>query len=101
MATLDTEESYTIQDISISGLGLVSDRKHSIGQTLDVTLHFEDEDFSGQMVVQTTRKLDGERTQYGLRGVFDAKNEDPLRTGLMRVTLEIHRRQLRRVSGAA
>ena len=53
MATLDTEESCTIQDISISGLGLVSDRKHSIGQTLDVTLHFEDEDFSGRISEST------------------------------------------------
>ncbi len=53
MATLDTEESCTIQDISISGLGLVSDRKHSRGQTLNVTLHFEDEDFSGRIFEST------------------------------------------------
>jgi hypothetical protein len=101
MATLDTEEGCTIQDISLSGLGLVSGRKHSIGQTLDVTLHFENEDFSGRMVVQCIRQLDGERTQYGLRGVFDAKDEHPLRIGLMRIALVIQRPQLQRASDAA
>ncbi len=101
MATLDTEEGCTIQDISMSGLGLVSGRKHLIGQTLDVTLYFEDEDFSGQMVVQSTRQLDGDRTRYGLRGVFDAKDEDPLRIGLTRMALGIHRQRRRRNSGAA
>jgi hypothetical protein len=100
-ATLDTEDGCTIQDISMSGLGLVSGRKHLIGQTLDVTLHFEDEDFSGQMVVQSTRQLDGDRTRYGLRGVFDAKDEDPLRMGLTRMALAIHRQRRRRNSGAA
>ncbi len=100
-ATLDTEEGCTIQDISLSGLGLVSGRKHLIGQTLDVTLDFEDEDFSGQMVVQSTRQVDGERTRYGLRGVFDAKDGDPLRIGLTRMALGIHRQHRRRNSGAA
>ncbi len=99
-ATLDTEDGCTIQDISMSGLGLVSGRKHLIGQTLDVTLHFEGQDFSGQMVVQSIRQLDGERTRYGLRGIFNAKDEDPLRIGLMRVTQEFQRRQRRRFSGA-
>jgi hypothetical protein len=100
-ATLGTEEDCAVQDISMSGLGLVSGRKYSIGQTLDVTLHFEDEDFSGRVVVQWIRQLDGERTRYGLRGVFDAKGEDPLRIGLMRFTLAVHRQHLQRVSGAA
>ncbi len=72
-----------------------------MGQTLDVTLHFEDEDFSGQMVVQSTRQLDGDRTRYGLRGVFGAKDEDPLRVGLTRMALAIHRQRRRRNSGAA
>ncbi len=100
-ATLGTEEDCAVQDISMSGLGLVSGRKHLIGQTLDVTLHIEGEDFSGQMVVQSIRQVDGERTRYGLRGVFDAKDEDPLRIGLTQMALEIHRQHLRRISGAA
>ncbi len=99
--TLDTEEGCTIQEISMSGLGLVSDRKYSIGQILNVTLHFEDEDFSGRMVIEWIRQLDGDRTQYGLCGLFDAKNGDTLRSGLLRFTLAVHRQILQRVTGAA
>ena len=100
-ATLNTEDGCGLQDISMSGLGLISGRKHSIGDTLDVTLHFEDEGFSGRVVVQCVRQLDGERTRYGLRGVFDTKGEDPLRTGLMRMIMWIQRQHLRRISGSA
>lgn len=100
-ATLGIEANCAVQDISISGVGLVSGRKYSIGQTLDVTLHFEDEDFSGQAVVHCIRQLDGNRTRYGFRGAFDAKGEDPLRTGLMRMIMWIHRQHLRRISGVA
>ncbi len=99
--TLDTEEGCTIQEISMSGLGLVSDRKYSIGQILDVTLHFEEDHFSGQVVVEWIRQLDGDRTRYGLRGLFDAKGSDALQIGLTRFTLAVHRQNLQRVSGAA
>ncbi len=99
--TLDTEEGCTIQEISMSGLGLVSDRKYSIGQILNVTLHSEVEDYDGQMVIEWNRQLDGDRTQYGLRGLFDAKGSDTLRIGLMRFTRAVHRQNLQRVSGAA
>ncbi len=99
--TLDTEEGCTIQEISTAGLGLVSDRKYSIGQILDATLHFEDDHFSGQVVVEWIRQLDGDRTRYGLRGLFDANGSDTLQIGLMRFTLAVHRQNLQRVSGAA
>jgi hypothetical protein len=97
--TLDTEEGCTIQEISMSGLGLVSDRKYSIGQILNVALHFEGEDYDGQMVVEWIRQLDDDRTQFGLRGLFDPKGSDMLRIGLMRFTRAVHRQNLERVSG--
>ncbi len=100
-ATFDTEEGCTIQEISMSGLGLVSGRKYSIGQILNVTLQSEDEGFGGRAVVEWIRQLDGDRTQYGLRGLFDAKGSDTLRIGLMRFTRAVHRQNLQRVSGAA
>jgi hypothetical protein len=36
-----------------------------------------------------------------LRGVFDAKDGDPLRIGLTRMAMGIHRQRRRRNSGAA
>ena len=99
--SLGTEEGCTIQEISMSGLGLVSDRKYSTGQILNVTLHFEDEGFSGRMVIEWIRQLGGDRTQYGLCGLFDAEGSDTLRIGLMRFTRAVQRQNLQRVSGAA
>jgi hypothetical protein len=97
--TLDSEEGCTVQEISMSGLGLVSDRKYSIGQILNVTLRFEVEDYDGQMVFEWARQLDDDRIQYGLRGLFDPKGSDMLRIGLMRFTRAVHRQNLQRVSG--
>ena len=100
-ATLDTEDRCTVQDISRSGLGVISRRKHSIGQPLDVTLRHKDDEFSGRMTVQWGIEVDVERTRYGLRGLFEAEDGSPLRSGLMRTTLAILRQRLQPVSGAA
>ena len=100
-ATLDTEDRCTVQDISRSGLGVISRRKHSIGQPLDVTLRYKDDEFSGRMTVQCRREVDVERTRYGLRGLFEGGDGRPLRSGLMRTTLAILRQQLQPVAGAA
>ena len=100
-ATLDTEDRCTVQDISRSGLGVISRRKHSIEQSLDVTLRYKDDEFGGRMTVQYGVEVDVERTRYGLRGLFEGGDGSPLRSGLMRTTLAILRQQLRRISGAA
>jgi hypothetical protein len=100
LATLDTEDRCTVQDISMSGLGVVCRRDHSIGQPLDVTLRYKDDEFTGRMVVQYGRELDVERTRYGLLGLFEAGDGSALRSGLTRTTLAIHRQQLQGDSGA-
>ncbi len=93
-ATLDTEDRCTVQDISMSGVGVICRRNHSVGQPLDVTLRYKDDQFSGQMVVQYGRELDVERTRYGLLGLFEAGDGSALRSGLTRTALAIHRQQL-------
>ncbi len=100
-ATLDTEQNCAIEDISISGVGVICRRNHSIGKPLDVTLRYENNEFSGRMVVQYGRALGVERTRYGLRGVFEAGDGSPLRSGLTRMALAVHRQNLQRFAGAA
>jgi hypothetical protein len=92
--TLDTEEGCTVEDISMSGLGVICRRKHSIDQPLGVTVRYKDDQFSGRMTVQYGLGIDSERTRYGLRGLFDAGDGSPLRSGLTRTTLAVHRQQL-------
>ncbi len=93
-ATLDTEQGCTVEDISMSGLGVICRRKHSIGQPLDVTIRHKEDVFSGRMTVQYGLGIDSERTRYGLRGLFEAGDGSPLRSGLTRTTLAVHRQQL-------
>ena len=100
-ATIDTEEGCTIQDISNSGLGVISRRNHSIGRPLDVTLRYQNDKFSGKMMVQYGRELDIERTRYGLRGLFEAGDGSPLRSVLTRLALAVHCQNLQRVASVA
>ena len=100
-AILDTEAGCTIQDISMSGLSVISRRNHSIGKPLDVTLRYQNDEFSGKMVVQYGRELDIERTRYGLRGLFEAGDGSPLRSALTRLALAVHSQNLQRVASVA
>ena len=100
-ATIDTEEGCTIQDISNSGLGVISRRNHSIGRPLDVTLRYQNDKFSGKMMVQYGRELDIERTRYGLRGLFEAGAGSPLRSVRTRLALAVHCQNLQRVASVA
>jgi hypothetical protein len=96
---LSGADGYVVQDISMSGVGLISDQKHSIGDTLEMTVRFEGGDFSGPVVVQAARELDDGTIRYGLRGLFEAGDGSPLRSGLTRTTLAVHRRHLGRGAG--
>ena len=98
--SVDTEDRCTVHDISMSGLGVICRQNHSIGQPFDVTIRYEDDEFSGRMQVQYGRELDVGRTRYGLRGLFEPGDGSPLRSGLTRTALAIHRQRLQSVAGS-
>jgi len=98
-ATLEDEDDCLIQDVSLSGLAVISDRKYHIGRCLEIAIRYGDEEYVGQAEVQCDHPLEGGETRYGLLGVFDTGEGRNLKNGLTRMTLEIQQQHLKRISG--
>jgi hypothetical protein len=99
-ATLEDDDACLIQDVSLSGLAVISNRKYPIGRCLEIAIRYGDEEYVGQMEVQCARRLDSGETRYGLLGVFDTAEGRGLQSGLTRMTLEIQRQHLKRISSS-
>ena len=97
MPTLEDDDDCVIQDVSLSGLAVVSGRKYPIGRCLDVAIPYADEEYVGQMEVQCAHPFDEAKTRYGLLGVFDTEAGRNLQNGLTRMTLEIQQQHLKRI----
>jgi len=100
MAALDDEPNCPIQDVSLSGLSVLSDRRHRIGRSLEVAIWYGDEEFVGEMEVQGAAVRADGKTRYGLLGVFDSPQGRNLKNGLTKMTLEIQQQRLRRISSS-
>ena len=99
-ATLEDEDSCLIQDVSLSGLAIISTKKYHIGRCLDIAIRYEDEEYVGPMEIQNFNTLDGGEVRYGFLGVFDTAEGKNLQNGLTRMTLGIQQQRLRQSSGA-
>lgn len=100
-ASLEEQEGCLIHDVSLSGLAVVSNRKYHIGRCLEIAIRYGDAEFVGQMEVQCAHPLDGGKIRYGLLGVFDTDEGRRLENGLTRMTLEIQRQHLKRISSSS
>ncbi len=100
-ATLEDEDSCLIQDVSLSGLAVISNRKYHIGRCLEIAIRYGDEEYVGQMEIRCATPLDEGKIRYGLLGVFDTAEERNLQNGLTRMTLEIQQQHLKRISGSS
>ncbi len=98
-ATLEDDDGCLIQDVSLSGLAVISSRKYPIGRCLEIAIRYGDGEYVGRMEIRCANALDGGKTRYGLLGVFDTAEERGLRNGLTRMTLEIQQQRLKRVLG--
>ena len=100
-AALEDENGCLIQDVSLSGLAVISNRKYPIGRCLEVAICYGDDEFVGQVEVQCAQPLDAGETRYGLLGVFDTDEGRGLANGLTRMTLDLQQQHLKRISGAS
>ncbi len=100
-ATLEDEDGCLIQDVSLSGLGVISTRKYHSGRCLEIAIRYGDEEYLGKMEVRYGNALDAAKTRYGLLGVFDTAEGRDLQNGLTRMTLEIQQQHLKRISGSS
>jgi hypothetical protein len=98
---LEDEDGCLIQDVSLSGLAVISNRKYHVGRCLEIAVPYADDEYVGQVEVQCAHPLEGGKTRYGLLGVFDTEAGKSLQNGLTRMTLEIQQQYLKRISGSS
>ncbi len=100
-ATLEDEDGCLIQNVSLSGLAVISTRKYHVGRCLEIAIRYGDEEYLGPVEIRCVNALDGGKTRYGLLGVFDTAEGRNLQNGLTRMTLEIQQQRLKRISGSS
>lgn len=100
-ATLEDEVGCLIQDVSLSGLAVISTRKYHVGRCLEIAIRYGDAEYLGQVEVQYGDALDAGMARYGLLGVFDTAEGRNLENGLTRMTLEIQQQHLKHISGSS
>ena len=91
-AVLGEDRDLTVQDVSPTGFAVVSKVEYSIGATLDVSLTFDGDIYSGTALVQSIREFSSGRIRYGLRVL----EQGDLQDGLQQISLAVQRQQLRR-----
>ena len=101
VATLEGEDGCLIQNVSLSGLAIISTWKYQVGQCLEIAIRYGGEEYVGQVEIRCVNTLDGGKTRYGLLGVFDTAAKRSLQNGLTRMTLEIQQQHLKRISGSS
>jgi hypothetical protein len=96
-AELGSELDCRVQDVSATGFAIASVEEYQIGETLAVKLRYLGEEFAGEAMTQNHRKLWGHRIRYGLRCLDATDPSMTLRAGLVRISGELQREQLRRL----
>ncbi len=97
-AVIDGDDRCQVRDLSASGFAFISSHEYVIGQSLDVKLERGDERYEGQVTVQSIRRLRQTQVRYGVR-CNERGEPSSLTRGLLHLSGEIQREQLRRVRG--
>ena len=95
----ENETGCQLLDVSLTGCSVVATGKYRFGQVVRIRLYHKDCTFEGQARVQGIKKLDDERTRYGLMGILDKTGDTSIKKGLRELTTFLERRQLQRLSG--
>ncbi len=97
----DSHERCHIVDISTAGCAVVSHERRSLGEIVTAEMMHSNADYCGSFCVQSMRALTKGRIRYGLFGVRSGDKSENLAEGLHKISMEVQRMQLRRMSGAA
>ena len=100
-ATLDGEPNCPIQDVSLSGIGVISSLSHPVGRSLKIAIRYGEVELAGEMELRVVTALADGRAKCGLRGIFNTAEGRALRNGLTKMTLEIQQRRLQRITASS
>jgi len=98
-ASLGDEEGCPVQDLSATGFALLSNSDYGIGTSLQTTIRYEQQHYSGVVCIQSIRQRSDGKMRYGLRFIHDGPGHSELEEGLHSISLAVQREQLRRQSG--
>ena len=94
------EMGCKLVDISVTGCSAIASGRYRQRQLVRITLYHEGEPISGQAIVRGVKRLDAERTRYGLLCVIERDSDGALKKGLREITMAVQRSQLQRLSRA-
>lgn len=95
-ASVGSEGSCHVQDLSATGFAAVANSHHLLGASLDVEVRYEAQSCSGSATVQSIREL-ANGYRYGL--VSKDAGGGAFQQGLGEISLAVQREKLRRLSG--
>lgn len=101
-ATIDKDTNCQLLDVSATGFGVFSRSALQPGQTVTATIAYGGQSFSGAARVQSIRETAPGTYRYGLHAI-EAKPgaaKNPLQKGLVQISAQVQRDQLRRRAGA-
>jgi len=98
-AHLGKDKNLQVQDLSATGLAVLSDVQYEIGKVLDVSIRHGEEACHGAVSVQSFRELESGRLRYGLRAIEKDPHARKFFATLQRISLAVQADQLQR-SGA-
>ncbi|MDH3584453.1 MAG: PilZ domain-containing protein [Phycisphaerae bacterium] len=90
------EQGCPVLDISLTGMAAAATGTYRVGQILDTTLIFEDQQFAGRMQIMNCRDAGRGQHRYGLHGLDDRRHGGELQKGLRQATMALQRQQQRR-----
>lgn len=98
---LDNENHCQIADISQTGCAIICKHPYKINETVNAKIIFRDKEYTGQLQIQSIKNLHNGEYRCGLLCINDNSSGGKLHQGLQKMSMEMQRTQLRRLSGAA
>jgi hypothetical protein len=95
-ANLGEESEIDVQDLSSTGLAILAVGDYQLGQTVEVSIAYGEEQCHGVASVQSIREFGPGRIRYGLRAIDEDPHTNEFREVLQRISLSVQRTQLQR-----
>jgi hypothetical protein len=100
MATVGSDTSCPVNDISSTGFSITSAHEYQVGTNVPISIVHEGRKYSGTACVQSIRELDNGQIRYGLFCLTGRSASGDLAKGLSQISMAFQRAQLRRLAGA-
>ncbi|MCE9588973.1 MAG: hypothetical protein K8S99_00430 [Planctomycetes bacterium] len=101
-ARINDDQLCRLLDVSATGFGVVSKTQWNVGDVVTATVGYNGITGIGEARVQSVRDAGAGRFRYGLHAVEarQGRSRSDLQIGLMKISLEVQRDQLRRMARA-